>query len=128
VLPKRAIIAAAAATSGVLLAATLWIGSWAYDARRLTLHDARLRKVLLQAPSAERLSRGLADEGSPLLFATRDQQEMRAAADRWGGRRAADIAGRAARFSAMRVHQVGDVTYFLFFDADGILKDYVCVA
>ena len=125
---KHVILAAALAASGVLLGGVLWIGSWAYDTRRMTLHEARLRKVLAQAPTADRLSRGLTAEGSPLLVVATNPGEVTKAVTAWGGARKEEILAKAKRFPAMRVHQAGDVAYFLFFDESGVLKDYVCAA
>ncbi len=114
--------------SGVLLAGILLLGSWAYDTRRMSLHHTRLQKVLAQAPTASRLSRGLEAEGSPLLtVATKATEVERAAAD-WGGRRREEILAKARGFASVRVHRAGDVVYFLFFDEAGVLKDFVCVA
>jgi hypothetical protein len=124
---KHVILAAAVAASGVLLGGILWLGAWAYDTRRMSLHDARLRKVLAQAPTADRLSRGLAAEGSPLLASAGDAYGKRAAASTWGGARTAEILAKSDRFASLRVHRAGDVSYFLFFDEAGILRDYVCV-
>lgn len=125
---KHVILAAALAASGVLLGGVLWLGAWAYDTRRMTLHDARLRKVLAQAPTADRLSRGLAAEGSPLLVIAMNPGEVARAVTEWGGARKEEIMAKAKQFPAMRVHQAGDVAYFLFFDKAGVLKDYVCAA
>ena len=56
---------ALAVTLGALLAA-LWLGAASFDARRYDQHAARLQKVMREQPTAERLTRGLEAEGSPL--------------------------------------------------------------
>lgn len=115
------------AASSVILGAMLWLGAWAYDTRRMTLHDARLRKVLAQTPTADRLSRGLEGEGSPLLGAATTEADVAKLAVAWGGRSREVVLAKAKSFSTVRAHRAGDVVYFLFFDQSGILRDYVLV-
>jgi hypothetical protein len=110
------------------LALALLLGSASFDFRRYTVHRQRLENVLREHPSADRLTRGLADEGTPLLavLATRDAVEREAAAR--GGPKAAEIREKGARHAETRVYQAGDMLYFVYFDAAGVMRDFTCVS
>lgn len=114
-------------TMGALALAML-LGSASFDFRRYTIHRQRMQKVLREAPSADRLTRGLADEGTPLLavLASRDDLEREAAAR--GGRSAAEIREKGTRWAETRVYQAGDMLYFVYFDAAGLMRDFTCVS
>jgi hypothetical protein len=118
---------ALAVTLGALTVAML-LGSASFDFRRYTVHERRMQKVLREQPTADRLTRGLADEGTVLLAVavTRDAVETEASAR--GGKRAAEIREKGARHAETRVYQAGDMLYFVFFDAAGLMRDYTCVS
>jgi len=61
------ILAGALAVTIGALALAFWLGSASFDVRRYGQHNGRLAKVMLERPSADRLTRGLAAEGTPLL-------------------------------------------------------------
>jgi hypothetical protein len=118
---------ALAVTLGSLTLAML-LGSASFDFRRYTVHERRMQKVLREQPTADRLTRGLADEGTALLAvaATREAVEREAAAR--GGKRAAEIREKGARHAETRVYLAGDMLYFVFFDAGGVMRDFTCVS
>jgi len=118
---------ALAVTLGALTLAVL-LGSASFDFRRYTVHQQRLEKVLREQPTADRLTRGLADEGTLLLavLSTRDEVEREAAAR--GEKRAAEIREKGGRRAQTRVYQAGDMLYFVYFDEAGVMRDFTCVS
>jgi hypothetical protein len=126
---KRFWILAAAlvVTLGALTLAML-LGSASFDFRRYTVHQRRMQKVLREQPTADRLTRGLADEGTTLLAVARTREEVQREASARGGKKAAEILERGARHAEARVYQAGDMLYFVFFDANGVMRDFTCVS
>ena len=118
---------AAAVTLGALTLAMM-LGSASFDFRRYTVHQARLQKVMREQPTADRLTRGLADEGTTLLAVARTREEVEREASARGGKKAAEILERSARRAETRVYQAGDMLYFVFFDASGVMRDFTCVS
>ena len=62
-------------TLGVLTLAMV-LGSASFDFRRYTVHQRRMQKVLREQPTADRLTRGLADEGTLLLAVVLTREEL----------------------------------------------------
>jgi hypothetical protein len=118
---------AAVVTLGSLTLAML-LGSASFDFRRYSQHQGRLAKVMREQPTADRLTRGLADEGTVLLAVatTRDQVEREAAAR--GGKKAAEIREKSGRHAQTRVYQTADMLYFIYFDAAGVMRDFTLVS
>jgi hypothetical protein len=114
-------------TLGSLTLAML-LGSASFDFRRYTVHERRMQKVLREQPTADRLTRGLADEGTALLAvaATREAVEREATAR--GGKKSAEIREKGVRHAETRVYLAGDMLYFVFFDAGGVMRDFTCVS
>jgi hypothetical protein len=122
------ILAGALAVTIGALTVAFWLGSASFDARRYSQHNGRLAKVMLEKPSAERLTLGLAAEGTPLLvMATTAEDKQRTTLAR-GGARLAEIREKAARHPELRVYQAGDMLYFVFFDREGVMRDFTCVS
>jgi len=118
---------ALAVTLGALTLAML-LGSASFDFRRYTVHRQRLQKVLREQPTADRLTRGLADEGTTLLAVARTHEEVEREASVRGGKSTAEIREKGARHAETRVYQTGDMLYFVFFDGDGVMRDFTCVS
>jgi hypothetical protein len=114
-------------TLGALTLAML-LGSASFDFRRYSVHQGRLQKVLREQPTADRLTRGLADEGTALLAVARTREELEREASARGGKRAAEIREKGARHAETRVYLAGDMLYFVFFDATGVMRDFTCVS
>jgi hypothetical protein len=126
---KRAwiVVGALAVTLGAL-ALAFWLGAASFDARRYDQHRSRLAKVMRERPSADRLTRGLDAEGTPLLaVATTPQDKERLATER-GGPLAQEIRRKAALQPELRVYQAGDMLYFVNFDGEGVMQDFTCVS
>jgi hypothetical protein len=118
---------ALAVTLGALTLAML-LGSASFDFRRYTVHRQRLQKVLREQPTADRLTRGLADEGTTLLAVARAHEEVEREASVRGGKSAAEIREKGARHAEVRVYQSGDMLYFVFFDGRGVMRDFTCAS
>jgi hypothetical protein len=121
------VLGALAVTLGALALAML-LGSASFDFRRYTQHEDRLRRVMREAPTADRLTRGLADEGTPLLAAPRTAEETARVVVERAGRKAAEVRAKAARYPQMRLYRASDMLYFVYFDADGVMRDFTCVS
>jgi hypothetical protein len=104
------------------------LGSASFDYRRYTIHRQRLQKVLREQPSADRLTRGLADEGTPLLAVLTSPADVEREAAARGGAMAAEIREKGGRYPQARVYQAGDMLYFVYFDAAGLMRDFTCVS
>jgi hypothetical protein len=126
---KRFWIAAGAlaVTLGSLTLAML-LGSASFDFRRYTVHERRMQKVLREQPTADRLTRGLADEGTAQIAVARTREEVEREASARGGRKASEIREKGARHVETRVYQAGDMLYFVYFDGDGVMRDFTCVS
>ncbi len=122
------ILAGALAVTLGALAIAFWLGSASFDARRYSQHYGRLAKVMREKPSAERLTLGLAAEGTALLVTAVTAEDKQQAAAARGGARLAEIREKAVSYPELRVYQAGDMHYFVFFDAGGVMRDFVCVS
>ena len=118
---------ALAVTLGALTLAMV-LGSASFDFRRYTVHQQRMQKVLREQPTADRLTRGLADEGTVLLAVLRSREDVGREASARGGKNAAEVREKAARHAETRVYQASDMLYFVYFDADGVMRDFTCAS
>lgn len=119
-------IVASAVTLGGLVGAFV-LGTLAYDIRRANMHDARLHRVLLQKPTVYQVTEGL-KEKAPLAAIVTSEAELRDALERWGGDRKAEILDKSKRWEQLRIYAAGDMMYFIFFDVQNIMRDYVLVS
>jgi hypothetical protein len=122
------IVAGALAVTLGIVALAFWLGSASFDVRRYSQHNQRLGKVLRERPDADRLTRGLAAEGSPLLVTAVSASDKQRATAEHGGARAAEIRDKAARYPELRVYRAGDMLYFVYFDQEGLMRDFTCVS
>ena len=122
------ILAGALAVTIGAVTVAFWLGSASFDARRYSQHIGRLAKVMRETPSAERLTLGLAAEGTPLLVTALTAEDKERAVVARGGARLAEIRDKAARYPELRVYQAGDMLYFVFFDREGVMRDFTCVS
>jgi hypothetical protein len=122
------IFAGALLLTGLACAVAFWLGAWSFDFRRYGQHEGRLRRLMLQEPTRDRVERGLADEGSPLIEAPEGPVALEKAARSLGGRKAEEVLTKGRRWPTTRVFRAGDMLYFLYFDAADVLRDYTCVS
>ena len=126
---KRFWIAAGAlAVTLATLALALVLGSVGFDVRRYLLHEGRLRRVMASQPNVESLTRGLAAEKATLIAAPSSSQEVERAIAAHGGIKSQEIRGKASRYAQLRLFRAGDMIYFVFFDAGGVMRDFTCIS
>jgi hypothetical protein len=121
------VVGALAVTLGAL-ALALWLGAASFDARRYDQHRRRLARVMREQPTADRLTRGLEAEGSRLVATAATPEEKERIAEARGGPLAGEIRQKAARQLELRVYEAGDMLYFVYFDGDGVMRDFTCVS
>jgi hypothetical protein len=121
------VVGALAVTLGAL-ALALWLGAASFDARRYDQHRRRLARVMREQPTADRLTRGLEAEGSRLVATAATPEEKERLAEARGGPLAGEIRQKAARQLELRVYEAGDMLYFVYFDGDGVMRDFTCVS
>ena len=129
---RRPLLAAAAV--GVLVAAglaalVLALGSWAYQHRQFTLHDGRLKRLVEQHPGLEAVTRGvLSEPGNRPIPMPESEQRLRDLAAQWSPARADEVMAKRRRWPTLRIFGAGEMVYFLYFDAEGRLQDYVLLS
>jgi hypothetical protein len=111
--------------AGALAALVMTLGSWAYQHRRYTLHDGRLKRLVEQHPTVGDASQGiLAEAGNRAIDPPRSEPELRAWISRWPAR-ADEVLRKWERWPMLRIFAVGDLVYVLYFSDGGRLQDYV---
>jgi len=110
------------------LSLAMLLGSASFDFRRYTQHEGRLRRVMREEPTADRLTRGLADEGTSLVAAPKSREEAGRVAEERGGVKKTEVRAKAARYAQMRVYRASDMLYFVYFDEAGVMRDFTCVS
>jgi hypothetical protein len=121
------ILAGAVVATAATLALALLAGTWAFDFRRYTQHEQRLERVLQQQPTIGQVTAGLADEGAALLVTSETEAEIEEAIATHGRARAETIREKARRWGHLRVFRAADMLYFVFYDDEGVMRDFTCV-
>jgi hypothetical protein len=122
------VLVTAFAVTAATLTLALLLGSAAFDYRRYSQHQGRLERVLEQHPDAERLTKGLADEGTPLVAVPRTDDEIARVIAEQKADRQEELHEKARRWGHLRVYAAADMLYFVFFDGEGVMRDYACVS
>ena len=127
--PNRGWIYAGALLVSVLACyLALWLGAWGFDYRRHSQHELRLRRLVQQEPTLDRVVRGLADDGSPLVASPDGLAALEKVAHELGGPKAEEVLAKGRRWPTTRVFAAGDMVYFLYFDRDDVLRDFAYVS
>jgi hypothetical protein len=121
------IVVGALVASGLALYLALFLGAWGFDFRRTSQHEGRLRRLVQQHPTLDRVVQGLADDGSPLIDSPDGPAALEAVASRYGGEKAGEVRVKGRRWPTTRVFRAGDMIYFLYFDDDDVLQDHTWV-
>jgi hypothetical protein len=116
------------ALTGLLLYLALLLGGWGFDTRRYAQHAARLRNLLARAPRLEQVVAGLEAEGSRQVAAPEGEAALRRIARERAGLRADEVVRKGLRWKATRVFVASDMVYFIYFDDDGLMRDFTCVS
>jgi len=111
--------------AGLLASLAFGLGSWAYQYRRYSLHEGRVRRMVEKHPTIAQVREGLMvepgfwesyiprpDERGPLVAFMPPRQEPA-------------IMAKWARYPRLYLFGVGGMTYALFFDEAGRLRDYL---
>lgn len=126
---KRALIVGGALlVTAASLGLALFLGSWGFDQRRFSLHEGRLRRLLDKEPRLEQVVEGLRAEQSPEIGMARTEAEQRRLAERWGGSRLPQVLEKGRHWPEVHVFEATDMLYFLYFDQDLVLRDFLCVS
>jgi hypothetical protein len=125
---RKALVIAAGSLGGtaLLVGLVFSLGGWAYQHRRWSLHDGRLRRLVAEHPSEDRVSRGvLAEPGNRPIATPASEAELRQLAAEWSPSRVDEVEAKRRKWKRVRVFGVRDVAYVLYFDDGGQLRDYV---
>lgn len=114
--------------AGVPLSLALFLGGWAYDYRRLSLHQGRLERLLERQPQVALVEAALEAEGAALVAAPASEARLAEVVGYWGGGRSEEILRKGRAWPLVRVFQLGDVVYVLYFDADGVMRGFTVVS
>jgi hypothetical protein len=115
------------AITAAIAALALYLGAWAFDTKRYSTHQTRLRHLVERGALLDQVTRGLEDEGSPLLGAPRSREELEHFARERGRTKAPEILEKGNRWPATRVFLASDMIYFIYFDDGGVMKDFTCI-
>lgn len=127
-LGRRALImGAAAAVSLAALAVVLTLGAWAYDYRRLSMHEGRLANLVKKRPTLGIASRGLTDEGWATIAADIDDAMLARLFGSHPPPRVAEVRAKRAKWPTARAYVHDDLVYVLYFDAEGKAADWSLV-
>jgi len=125
---RKALVIVAGSLGGtaLLVGLVFSLGGWAYQHRRWSLHDGRLRRLVAEHPSESRVSRGvLAEPGNWPIATPVSDEDLRRLAAQWSPARADEVVAKRRRWKTLRIFGVRDVVYFLYFDDEDKLRDYV---
>ena len=120
--------AASVAVTATTAALAFYMGAWAFDTKRYSIHETRLRHLVEGGALLDQVVRGLEAEGSPLLAAPRSPEDLRRAAAERGRKKATEILDKGGRWPETRVFLAGDMVYFIYFDAALVMRDFTCVS
>jgi hypothetical protein len=124
---RVAMIAGGVLVTGLLAGLALSLGSWGFRHRSASLHEGRLARLVEQEPRLQQVVSALIAEGATPLAASAGDDGLRRLAEGHGGARAAEIEAKGRRHAQTRAFRAGDAVYVLYFDKNGILRDYTCV-
>ena len=125
---RKGLVIAAGSLGGtaLLVGLVFSLGGWAYQHRRSSLHDGRLRRLVAEHPSEDRVSRGiLAEPGNWPIATPASDEDLRRLAAQWSPARADEVVAKRHQWKRLRIFGVRDVAYFLYFADEDKLRDYV---
>jgi hypothetical protein len=126
--PRRSgralILGAAAVVSLAALALAMTLGAWAYDYRRLSMHEGRLANLVKEQPSVSRASQGLTNEGWTAVAVEVEEPTLQRLFGDQPPPRVAEVRAKRGKWPTARVFAHDDLVYVLFFDADGKAADF----
>ena len=109
------------------LALAFMLGDWGFDFRRYSQHEGRLQRALQQQPTIGQLTAGLEEEGTSIVAKPQTAEDLEEAIVTHGRERALTLRQKARRWGHLRVFRAADMLYFVFFDDEGVMRDFACV-
>jgi hypothetical protein len=122
---KALVVAGSLAVTGLLLTLVLSLGSWGYRHRQGSLHAGRLHRLKELHPTAAQVQAALEAEGARFAGQASTPAELQFLAKRWAPSAPDQVLAKGRRAARTRVFLVGELVYFLFFDADDRVMDFV---
>jgi hypothetical protein len=120
---RAAFFGLAALVSLATLGLALFLGAWAFDYRRDSLHAGRLSRMLRERPVEARLSAGLQLEGITQVAADASEATLLRVLGPEAASHAGEVRAKRDRFPAARLYAGPAHVYVVFFDADGKAAD-----
>jgi hypothetical protein len=114
--------------TGLIVALVFSLSGWAYQHREGSLHDGRLRRLVEQHPSSDRVSAGILAEPGNRAIAVPSEAELRRMAASWRRGDVERVLAKRAKWPVLHVYGAGEMVYFLFFDGQDRLQDYELAA
>ena len=125
---RLAIVGGSVTVTLGMLAAVLGLGGWAFEQRQLNQHDLRLQRLLDKEPPAAAVSAGILEEPDTRLVAARAGTDtLITLVEHWPTERRDIVLGKAREWPRTDVFAVGPMTYFLYFDADDVMRHFICM-
>jgi hypothetical protein len=122
---KIAVVAAGSlAATAAILGLVFSLGGWAYRQRGSTLHDGRLQRAVAQHPTSGQIAEALlAEPGVHAVAVPASEEDLRRLIEEWPDARAGEVLAKRRRWPGLRIFALGDMAYFLYFDAEDKLQD-----
>lgn len=123
---RAVILSGAALVSLAILALALLMGAWAFEFRRLSLHEGRLKRLVGADPKPTVMvaSQALRDEGWTTLAAEVGDATLARLFGDHPPPRVAEVRTKRSRWPTARVFGNGDLVYVLYFADDGKIADF----
>jgi hypothetical protein len=121
--PRAVFLGLAALLSLATMGLALFLGAWAFDYRRDSLHAGRLGRMIEERPTEDRVAAGLKLEGiSQVASDASDATLLRLLGPERAGH-AAEVRAKRERYPNVRLYSTPDHIYVVFFGADGKAAD-----
>lgn len=121
---RALILGGAVLVSLSVLALVLALGAWAFEYRRLSLHEGRLKNLVEKKPTVSVASQGLTNEGwTTLAIEVTDATLARLFGDA-PPPRVNEVRAKRQRWPIARVYGSDDLVYVLYFGDDGKAADF----
>jgi hypothetical protein len=125
---KRAVaITGAAAVTAALVALALYLGGWAHETRRTSLHEARLQHLVDAKPHEDQVMAALEQEGMRAVEKARTPVDVATLASHWGGPHYDAVVDAGSAAALTRAFTGSGYTYILYFDKSGTLIGFTFV-
>jgi hypothetical protein len=112
--------------AGTLAALAFGLGTWAFEYRRYSLHEGRVRRLVEKHPTIAQVRAGImAEKGAWESYIPRPDERPGTLVAFMPLQHANEIEAKWERYPRLYLFAVGGMTYALFFDEAGRLQDSV---